>query len=79
MESVQIRLTHQLIGGIDGLVKKGIYANRNEAIRDAVRRLTFEYGALAKTGRLRANLTPKSPSKSGEKLIEDVRREGDWV
>jgi len=68
MESVQIRLTHQLLVGIDGLVRRGIYSNRNEAIRDAVRRLAFEYGALAKTGRLRANVTPRLPLRSGEEL-----------
>jgi len=79
MESVQIRITHQLLGRIDRLVGKGIYSNRNEAIRDAVRRLAFEYEALTRTGRLRAKITPILPSKSGEKLIEEVRREGDLL
>lgn len=77
MESVQIRLTHQLLRRVDNLVKKGIYSNRNETIRDAVRKLTLEYDTLMYTGRLRAKLTPKLLKKSGEKLIREVREEED--
>ena len=40
METVQIRLTEKQIKNIDVLVRKGIYPNRSEAVRDAVRRLT---------------------------------------
>jgi len=39
METVQIRLTEKQIRNIDVLVKKGIYPNRSEAVRDAVRKL----------------------------------------
>lgn len=39
METVQIRLTERQIRNIDGLVKKGVYPNRSEAVRDAVRKL----------------------------------------
>jgi len=39
MHPVQVRLTRELIEKIDDLVLKGIYPNRSEAIRDAVRRL----------------------------------------
>ncbi len=42
METVQIRLTEKQIRNIEGLVKKGIYPNRSEAVRDAVRRLVDE-------------------------------------
>ncbi|MFH0949453.1 MAG: ribbon-helix-helix domain-containing protein [Candidatus Aenigmatarchaeota archaeon] len=39
METVQIRLTEKHLKAIDVLVKKGIYPNRSEAVRDAVRKL----------------------------------------
>ena len=42
METVQIRLTEKQIRNIDVLVKKGIYPNRSEAVRDAVRKLVNE-------------------------------------
>jgi len=38
---IQIRLTRELIEKIDQLIDKGIYPNRSEAVRDAVRRLRF--------------------------------------
>jgi len=37
MDTLQIRLSHGLIEQIDALIKKGIYANRSDAIREAVR------------------------------------------
>jgi len=40
METMQIRLTERQIKTIDVLVRKGIYPNRSEAVRDAVRKLT---------------------------------------
>lgn len=39
METVQIRLTKNMLKKIDGLIKLGEYPNRSEAIRDGVRRL----------------------------------------
>jgi len=42
METVQIRLTEKQIKNIEVLVKKGVYPNRSEAVRDAVRRLVEE-------------------------------------
>lgn len=42
METVQIRLTEKQIKNIETLVKKGVYPNRSEAVRDAVRRLVDE-------------------------------------
>ena len=45
METVQIRLTDKQIRSIDSLVKKGVYPNRSEAVRDAVRKLVSDSGA----------------------------------
>jgi len=39
MDTIQIRLTPKLVDKVDKLVDTGIYANRSDAIRDAVRRL----------------------------------------
>ena len=39
MSTVQIRLTETQLKEIDGLVKEGVYPNRSEAVRDAVRKL----------------------------------------
>lgn len=52
MDTLQIRLSHGLVNLIDGLVKEGIYANRSDAIRDAVRRFVWEkqIGSIPNTG-----------------------------
>ena len=39
MHPIQIRLTRELIEKIDKLIERGLYPNRSEAVRDAVRRL----------------------------------------
>jgi Arc/MetJ-type ribon-helix-helix transcriptional regulator len=39
MDPIQIRLTKELIEKVDKLIVTGIYPNRSEAVRDAVRRL----------------------------------------
>lgn len=42
MDTVQIRLSSGLVKKVDELVKTGIYANRSDVIRDAVRRLVLD-------------------------------------
>ncbi|MEA2055999.1 MAG: ribbon-helix-helix domain-containing protein [Candidatus Thermoplasmatota archaeon] len=39
METVQIRLTKNMLERIDGLIKIGEYPNRSEAVRDGVRKM----------------------------------------
>jgi Arc/MetJ-type ribon-helix-helix transcriptional regulator len=39
---IQVRLTRELIEKVDELIDKGMYPNRSEAIRDAVRRLQLK-------------------------------------
>ncbi|KAA0003326.1 MAG: ribbon-helix-helix protein, CopG family [Thermoplasmata archaeon] len=39
METVPTKLTPKLIAELDELVREGWYANRSEAVRDAVREL----------------------------------------
>lgn len=38
MDVVQVRIPRELVKKVDELVKRGIYPNRSEAIRDAIRR-----------------------------------------
>jgi len=39
METVQIRLTKNMLDKIDVLIKQGTYPNRSEAVRDSVRKM----------------------------------------
>lgn len=39
METLQIRLTKKHLKGLEQLVDEGNYSSKNEAVRDAVRRL----------------------------------------
>jgi len=39
LETIPAKLTSKLVAEIDALIKEGWYANRSEAIRDAVRNL----------------------------------------
>jgi len=42
MDTLQIRMNQALLKRVDTLVKSGIYANRSDVIRDAVRRFVWE-------------------------------------
>ncbi len=68
MDTLQIRISKELLKRIDALVKSGIYANRADVIRDAVRRFVWEKEA--------GSVSPKGKSteqirKIREKLSKD--------
>jgi len=42
MDTIQIRLSHGLIQKVDELIQTGIYSNRSDVIRDAVRKLILD-------------------------------------
>ena len=42
MDTLQIRMNKGLLNRIDTLVKSGVYTNRADVIRDAVRRFVWE-------------------------------------
>lgn len=52
MEQVQMRAQHGLLERVDALVDAGLYANRSDAIRDAIRRLVLNkmIGIMRDTG-----------------------------
>ncbi len=47
METVQIRLTKNMLDRIDELITIGEYPNRSEAIRDSVRRMLDRKGGTS--------------------------------
>lgn len=42
MDTLQIRMSKELLKRIDSLVKMGIYSSRSDVIRDSVRRFVWE-------------------------------------
>jgi putative addiction module CopG family antidote len=52
MSVTQVRLPEGLLKKIDNLVEKGIYSNKSDVVRDAVRRLVLEkqIGSIPDTG-----------------------------
>lgn len=52
METLQIRMNQGILERVDMLVKNGIYSNRADVIRDAVRRFVWENeaGTITKKG-----------------------------
>jgi len=56
LEIIQARLTPKLLEEVEKMVKEGLYADRDEAIRDAIRRLMREM----------------RHSKEGENLLKDA-------
>ena len=52
MDTLQVRLSHGLVEKVDDLVETGIYANRSDVIRDAVRRSILDklVGIIPNTG-----------------------------
>ena len=42
MDTLQIRMNKELIKRVDTFVKLGVYSNRSDVIRDAVRRFVWE-------------------------------------
>ena len=52
MAVTQVRLPEGLIKEVDALVERGLYANKSDVIRDAVRKLVLEkqIGTIPNTG-----------------------------
>ncbi|HLC91344.1 MAG TPA: ribbon-helix-helix domain-containing protein [Candidatus Nanoarchaeia archaeon] len=52
MDTLQVRLSHGIVEKVDDLVETGLYANRSDVIRDAVRRLILDKleGIIPNTG-----------------------------
>jgi Arc/MetJ-type ribon-helix-helix transcriptional regulator len=74
MDTMQIRISRGLVERIDGLVETGMYSNRSDVIRDAVRRLVVNSmvgiakGTSADMRTLRSKLSKNVSFKDIEKI-----------
>ena len=52
MDTLQIRMGKETLKRVDNLVKTGVYSNRSDVIRDAVRRFVWEkeVGSISNKG-----------------------------
>lgn len=72
MDTLQIRMSNELLKRIDLIVKTGIYSNRADVIRDAVRRFIWEkeVGALPTLGN-----SVELVRKARKSLSKNVKKE----
>lgn len=68
MDTLQIRMNPELLKRIDAMVKTGIYSNRADVIRDAVRRFVWEkeVGSISNKGN-----SVETVRKAREKLSKE--------
>ena len=77
MDTLQIRLSHGLVEKVDDLVDTGIYTNRSDVIRDAVRRLILDklVGIIPDTGDSVKEIKEIRKKLSQEKFnLEEINR-----
>ena len=74
MDVTQVRLPQGLIDGIEILVDKGLYANKSDAVRDAVRKLILEgqIGSIPNTGD-----SVKEMREIKKKLSQEIKSSND--
>lgn len=73
MDTMQIRLNQGLIKRIDILIKSGVYSNRSDVIRDAVRRFVWEkeVGSINNIGKSVEQVRKAREKLSKEKIDLD--------
>jgi len=78
MDTMQIRLTEGLVDRVDLLVRQGLYANRSDAVRDAVRRLVLErqIGTIPNKGNSVREIRKIRKSLSRNINIDEINRLG---
>lgn len=71
MDTLQIRMNPALLKRIDAMVKTGIYSNRADVIRDAVRRFVWEkeVGSISNKGNS-VELVKKAREKLSKEKID---------
>jgi Arc/MetJ-type ribon-helix-helix transcriptional regulator len=81
MDTIQIRLSSGLIEKVDELVQTGIYSNRSDVIRDAVRKLVLDdlvgiisdkKNSVKEVREIRKNLSKKVKSYKDIKKINKL-------
>ncbi len=73
MDTLQIRMSKELLKRIDSLVKIGIYSSRSDVIRDSVRRFVWEkeVGSIPKKGNSVNEVRSTRNKLSNEKINLD--------
>ena len=73
MDTLQIRMTPELLKRIDAIVKSGVYSNRADVIRDAVRRFVWdkEVGSIPFKGEAVSQVRKAREKLSKEKVDID--------
>ncbi len=73
MDTLQIRMNKGLLKRIDTMIKTGIYSNRADVIRDAVRRFVWEkeVGSISNKGNSEENVKKTRAKLSKEKINLD--------
>ncbi len=73
MDTLQIRINKGLLKRVDSLIKSGIYSNRSDVIRDAVRRFIWEkeVGSILKRGNSVEQIRKARKELSKEKIDLD--------
>jgi metal-responsive CopG/Arc/MetJ family transcriptional regulator len=51
LETLNVRLPDELLAVLDGLVDKGLFSNRSEAIREFLREYVLEHKHVSEPGR----------------------------
>lgn len=83
MEVAQVRLPERLMEEVDNLVDKGLYTNKSDVIRDALRKLILEkqIGTIPNTGdsvkEIREIRKKLSKEIKSFKDIEEINKLGD--
>lgn len=79
MDTLQIRMNKGLLNSVDNLVKTGIYSNRSDVIRDAVRRFVWEkeVGSVFNDGENSVNKIRKIRKELSENPI-DINKINDF-
>jgi Arc/MetJ-type ribon-helix-helix transcriptional regulator len=80
MSVTQVRLPEGLIKEVDKLVDKGLYSNKSDVIRDAIRKLVLEkqVGSIPNTGDSVKEIREIRKKLSKEKIdLEEINKLGE--
>jgi len=74
---VNVRTSEYLIDEIDGLVKKGVFRSRTEAVNEAMRLIIKKYKILSAIENIKAMAKSNVSEESLTELLLESRREDD--
>lgn len=74
---VNVRTSEYLINEIDGLVNKGVFRSRTEAVNEAMRLIIKKYKVLSAIENIKAQARSNTNDESLTDLLLESRREDD--